>query len=85
VVNDAALVVFVLFSGSAPIPSKVPSMEVARARCFPFAEMRNKLKEWYGLQIEWPEEALFKMTELRSTRRMRLDELERYDDSLNMA
>ncbi|PLW12827.1 hypothetical protein PCASD_22465, partial [Puccinia coronata f. sp. avenae] len=68
---------------SAPIPSKVPSMEVARARCFPFAEMRNKLKEWYGLQIEWPEEALFKMTELRSTRRMRLDELERLDKTLD--
>ncbi|KAA1087845.1 hypothetical protein PGTUg99_016242 [Puccinia graminis f. sp. tritici] len=68
---------------SAPTPSKAPSMEISRARCFPFADMKNKLREWYGLQIEWPVEAPFRVDELRSTRRMRLDELERLDKTLD--
>ncbi|KAI7965559.1 hypothetical protein MJO29_001307 [Puccinia striiformis f. sp. tritici] len=68
---------------SAPIPSKAPSMELSRARCFPFADMKNKLREWYGLQIEWPAGAPFSVDELRSTRRMRLDELERLDKTLD--
>jgi len=68
---------------NAPTPSKAPSMELNRARCFPFADMKNKLREWYGLQIEWPTEAPFRVEELRSTRRMRLDELERLDKTLD--
>lgn len=68
---------------NSPIPSKSPAMEVNRARCFPFAEMESKLNEWYGLQIEWPTDGTFKMNELRSTRRMRQDELDRLDQTLD--
>ncbi|OAV86830.1 hypothetical protein PTTG_12115 [Puccinia triticina 1-1 BBBD Race 1] len=48
---------------SAPTPSKASSMEISRARCFPFADMKNKLRE--------------------CTRRMRLDELDRLDKTLD--
>ncbi|WAQ85405.1 hypothetical protein PtA15_6A33 [Puccinia triticina] len=48
---------------SAPTPSKASSMEINRARCFPFADMKNKLRE--------------------CTRRMRLDELDRLDKTLD--
>ncbi|KAH9819942.1 hypothetical protein DFH28DRAFT_924471 [Melampsora americana] len=68
---------------NSPVPSKSPPMEVNRARCFPFAEMESKLNEWYGLQIEWPTDGIFKMNELRSTRRMRQDELDRLDQTLD--
>ncbi|EGG07035.1 uncharacterized protein MELLADRAFT_106023 [Melampsora larici-populina 98AG31] len=68
---------------NSPIPSKCPPMEVNRARCFPFAEMESKLNEWYGLQIEWPKDGNFRMDELRSTRRMRQDELDRLDQTLD--
>ncbi|KAG0144246.1 hypothetical protein CROQUDRAFT_95246 [Cronartium quercuum f. sp. fusiforme G11] len=67
----------------APVPSRPPGMEAARARCFPFTEMVTKLREWYGLEIEWPLGACFEMNELRSTRRMRQDELDRLEVTLD--
>lgn len=67
---------------SAPVPSRPPAMDVSKARCFPFADMVTKLNEWYGLQIDWPQHSVFEMSDLRSTRRMRQDELDRWVSGL---
>lgn len=50
----------------------------SQAVSFPFTDRAERLRQWFGLKLVWPEDAPFPERKLWSTRRMRSDDLERW-------